>query len=286
MTRDTAAGTVAGPKPATAARRALAARAALAALGHEALRLLDVLGSVRFLTVAQALALGDAPDARRSLGALRRAGLAQVLPFRPNALASVVAVWSLTPLGARAAAARASHAAGEGGLADPALGRRARRLAPGALSPLFLSHALLTTDMYVALRAHADAFAWRSGEDARLSFRSFAAAGGRGVLVPDAVVAPAALPYDEDALALGGSALEIDRATMGKAAIERKLLRYRERIADRGRFGPVLFVAQAPARRLQLERWLQAARLEGAALDREAAAQAAAAVLARLAAEG
>ena len=277
----------AGPprRRAAGGRRAARAGQRLAALSVEALALLDALASVRVLTTAQAASLVGAADAARLLAALRRAGLTQAMPYRPEPLQAVVPVWSLTALGARAAAARASEAAGDGGLADPLLARRARRLGADALSPLFLAHALRTTDLYLAVRARAGtAFAWRSGEAARLAFRSFAQPGGRGVLVPDAVVAPAELGRDEDALALGGSAIEIDRATMGRAAIERKLLRYRERIADRGRFGPILFVAAVPTRRLWLERCLAQARLEGAALDLEAAAAEAAAVVARLAA--
>ncbi len=271
------------PRSRPRARAAAQARlgAALGALGPEAVALLDALGAVRFLSAPQAAEIAGEAGARRALTALRRAGLAAALPYRPAPLAPVQAVWSLTPLGARAAVARASHLAGEGGLADPGLGRRARRLAADPLSALFMAHALATTDLYLAVRRRAgSAFAWRSGEEARVTFRSFASADGRGVLVPDAIVAPADLPYGGDPLALGGAALEIDRATMGRAAIERKLLRYRERVADRGPFGPVLFVAEAEARRRWLDSLIRQSGLEGAALGPDGAAGAAAAALA------
>lgn len=284
MTSHTGAGAgpqAAGRGPATGRR----ARSALGALGPDALALLDTLAAVRFLDAGQAAAAAGATGAARALGALRRAGLATTVPYRSAPLAPVQAIWSLTPLGARAAVARASHAAGEGGLFDPDLRRRARYIAPGPLSGLFMAHALATTDLYLAIRARsAVPFAWRSGEEARVRFRSFAAAGGRGVLVPDAIVAPADLPYGADPLSMGASALEIDRATMGRAAIERKLMRYRERVADLGRFGPVLFVADAPARRRWLEALVRASGLEGAALDASGAAAEAAAFVARLAA--
>lgn len=285
MTDTPIEGAVARRRPRTAARaRADAGRSLV---GGAALALLDDLARARFLTPAQAARLTQPDDPRPLFARLRRAGLVRSVPYRPEVRAPLGYVFCLTPLGARAAVARASDAAGEGGAADPDLARRARHLAADALSELFLAHHLGVSDLYVAVAAAATApFAWRSGEEARIAFRSFAARDGRGVLVPDAVAAPSTLGPGEDALARGGVALELDRATMGRAAIERKLLRYRECIADRGRFGPVLFVAAEPARRRWLETRLRAAGIEGAALAGDAAAAAVVAALAGLGPDG
>jgi hypothetical protein len=259
----------------------------LAGLGPEAEALLDALGEVRFLRPDQAAALlaaqgGEAAAARRALTRLSAAGLALTLPHRDRPAAPLVRVWALTPLGARAAAARASHAAGEGGAADPHLARRARALRGDEVAYLFLSHALALSDLYVALVRGLDRpFTWRAGEGCRLRYRSLLAPDGVGVLVPDAVVAPAGLGPGEDALALGGCALEVDRATMGAAAVARKLLRYRELVADRGEFGPILFVAEDASRRRRLGELLAEAGLAGEALDREGAVRAVGAFLTR-----
>lgn len=240
----------------------------LAALTPDALTLLDALAETRFLSAPQARALcGDAVGA--ALRSLSGAALAATLPYRPSATAALERVWVLTAQGAQAGAARASHAAGGGGAADPAVRRAARTARADALSVLFLAHHLRLTDLYVALRCEMGrgAFSWRTGDEARIAFRSLASADGRGLVVPDAVVAPPDLPFGADPLALGACAIEFDRNTMGRAAIDRKLLRYRELVADRGRFGPLVFVADDPRRRARLTRWMESAGVDGRTTD-------------------
>lgn len=247
----------------------------LATLSPQALGLMDALACVRFLTQGQANRLTP-PDAVAALRTLGAAGLVARLPYRASPEAALERVWCLTPLGDQAARARASHAAGEGGPADPSVRRAARHAPDGAsLSFLFLAHHLALADLYVDLcqALGPDAFGWRAGDGARVAFRSIASPDGHGLVVPDAIVTPPGSAWSGDPLERGGCAIELDRATMGRAAIERKLLRYRERIADRGPFGPVLFVAEAVARRRHLGRWLAAARLEGDAVDRPRAVQ-------------
>jgi|GEM_PF-5770626 len=247
------------------------ARARLAALGPEALALLDHLGAVRFLSPGQAQALAPG-RAGRDLRALAAVGLVEAVPYRRTPTAPLERIATLTPAGARAAAARAWHAAG--GPVDEAV-RHARGAARAdATSLLFLSHALALADLYVAVRERTGAgFSWRSGPGARVAYRSLLAPDGRGLVVPDAVVAPADLPAEASALALGGVAIEVDRGTMGMRSIDAKLLRYRELVADRGRFGPVLFVAADPHRRERLRERLDRAGLVGDALDLEGAAR-------------
>ena len=251
----------------------------LAALSPDALALLESLGATRFLSAAQVRALGG-EGASAAVRALARAGLAATLPYRPSATAPLERVWVLTALGAKAAAARASHAAGEGGESDPAVRRAARTARADALSALFLTHNLRLSDLYVALRIHmGQAFAWRTQDEARIAFRSLASADGRGLVVPDALVAPPGLPYGADPLVLGACAIELDRSTMGRSAIDRKLLRYRELVADRGPFGPLVFVADDPRRRDRLADWLRRAGVEGRTADAATAVELVAAFL-------
>lgn len=248
----------------------------LAALPSASLGVLQALGATRFLEAGQVTRLAKTPH-DRAVRALRTAGLVQRFPFRPDPDAPRRFVYALTPAGERAYRALRSHALGEGGAWDPAV-LHSRHGAPASapdavtLSYLFVAHHLAVSELYVRLvREVADdgPIVWRTGPEARFTFRSFLRREGTAALVPDAVVglgpdALAGIPH-------AAVAVEVDRATMGRRAIDGKLVRYKEWFAVAGVRWPLLFVSDDAARRRWLTQRLSEHRLEGAAADLDGA---------------